>query len=220
MGFPERLSQYLLVFSSERADSEITDKQRFVRELPAKTATYRSLRSLQSAALVPSAGTVHFHKTAFGSWNAFGADVTASAFFTSAPSLAAKPPIAREHHAISIGDETCPLGRGRRSKSCRAPRIHLGWVGDHQRRQQARGATSRHSRRGNPHADLRGEIPAEQRLPCESHGLEKNLFDLGAGQFRGKRRMGNAPRRSFARLHSGQGMRRETRPGQKRRAVI
>jgi hypothetical protein len=82
MGFPERLSQYLLVFFSERADSEITDKQRFVRELPAKTATYRSLRSLQSAALVPSAGTVHFHKTAFGSWTAGGAILVAIVGFT------------------------------------------------------------------------------------------------------------------------------------------
>src|SRR6266566_4690137 len=82
------------------------------------------------------------------------------------------------------------------------------------------GAAGGHSRGGNPHADLRGQIPAERGCDGKPGGAEEDLFELGAGQFRGEGRVGHTPRSDVARLRLGQGMCREAGPGQNRSPVI
>ena len=42
-----------------------------------------------------------------------------------------------------------------------------------------------------------GEIPPERRCDSEPRSVEKNLFELGAGEFHREGRLGNTPRSDF-----------------------
>ncbi len=63
-------------------------------------------------------------------------------------------------------------------------------------------------------------IPAERRRDRELGDSEKDLIELGAGQFRGEGRLGNPSGSQLPRLRSGAGMCGKAGPSQKRGPVI